>query len=395
MTLRQDQLRPASFRGVPFQVDAADLEAGRRTQLHEYPQRDKPFSEDLGRATRTLSVTAFVVGDDYLQQAERLLAALETPGPGTLVHPWHGTLQVTVGIARVTFSTRELGVARFEIPCVEAGELTFPSVQASTQAQSRIAADGLAQAAADEFAGTFRAQGWPDFVVDGALADINSAIGVLSVPVPGLEALGYAERLSNALPQIVASMSQPSKLAGLLSTALGLAGVAAAGTRWASVVQSLARLAASVRLADPPPPAVVTSSRLQANRNTKAINVLIRRTLLAQAVGSSSVMPPTVYDDVVAVRDVLTASLDAEALTAGDRVFVALQAARAGAWKDLTERARGSARLRSHTPPAPLPALAVAYALYGDAGRAYEIVTRNKIRHPGFLPALPLQVLMQ
>lgn len=58
-------LRPASWRGVPFQVDSTDMGAGRRTQLHEYPQRDKPWVEDLGRAAREVAFDGFVTGADY------------------------------------------------------------------------------------------------------------------------------------------------------------------------------------------------------------------------------------------------------------------------------------------------------------------------------------------
>ena len=38
------------------------------------------------------------------------------------------------------------------------------------------------------------------------------------------------------------------------------------------------------------------------------------------------------------------------------------------------------------TPEATQPALVLAYGLYEDAGREAEIVTRNKVRHPGFVP---------
>ena len=83
MTVLTEQLQKASFRGVPFEVTAASLTAGRRTVVHEYPQRDKPYVEDLGRASRKLTIKAFVVGSDYLARAQRLLAAIEKPGPGT------------------------------------------------------------------------------------------------------------------------------------------------------------------------------------------------------------------------------------------------------------------------------------------------------------------------
>ena len=123
-----DSLRPASFRGVPFQVESTELGAGRRTQLHEYPQRDKPYVEDLGRATRDLSFYGFVVGEDYVDQANSLLSALEEAGPGTLVHPWFGTLQVSLKEpARVSFDAA-LGVARFSMAFIESGELAEPEL---------------------------------------------------------------------------------------------------------------------------------------------------------------------------------------------------------------------------------------------------------------------------
>lgn len=394
-TLRQDQLRPASFKGVPFFVEEAGLEVGRRTQVHDYPQRDRPFVEDLGRATRVITLTAFVVGDDYIAQAEKLLGALETKGSGTLVHPWHGTMQATAGIGRVRYSKDGLGFASFELNFTEAGELAFPSALPSTQAASRISADVLVVAAEGEFADTFSVAGVPDFVVDGAVADVRSVVDLLAVQVPGLEALGYAEKVYSAAQDIIGAISNPPTLARLLSSALSLTGLSGTATRWASVVQSLTRLVDGPGLAHPAPPAVITTNRTQAWTNTAAINALARRTLLAQAVGSTSLLAATVYDDVLAVRNAVTAALDAESLTAGDGVYASLQVARTATWSDLTTRAQGAARLRTYTPPAPLPALALAYELYGDASRDQEIATRNQIRHPGFVPVVPLQVLMK
>ena len=58
---------------------------------------------------------------------------------------------------------------------------------------------------------------------------------------------------------------------------------------------------------------MTTANRLQAWRNSVAVNALARRLLLTQAIGASSVMEATVYDDVVSVSGVLTGALDAEA----------------------------------------------------------------------------------
>jgi prophage DNA circulation protein len=47
--------------------------------------------------------------------------------------------------------------------------------------------------------------------------------------------------------------------------------------------------------------------------------------------------------------------------------------------------------VRSSTPLQTVPAVVLAHALYGDAwfrsGRADELAARNRIIHPGFVPA--------
>lgn len=42
----KDRLQDASFRGVPFKVEEESAGTGRRVETHEYPNRDKPYTED-------------------------------------------------------------------------------------------------------------------------------------------------------------------------------------------------------------------------------------------------------------------------------------------------------------------------------------------------------------
>ena len=153
MTWREELL-PASFRGVPFEVEGDSGSFGRRVQVHEYPQRDKPWTEDLGRATRAFEITAFLIGPDYLQQRDDFIAALETEGPGILVHPWYGELTVNVkDLARVTHSRLNGGMCEIALSFVEAGELEFPAAADSLGAQALVAADELAEISILDFAG--------------------------------------------------------------------------------------------------------------------------------------------------------------------------------------------------------------------------------------------------
>lgn len=397
-----NNLQPASFRGVPFEVEGSDLEAGRRVQLHEYPQRDKPYVEDLGRATRALTINAFVVGADYVARANRVLAAIEEGGPGTLVHPWLGSMQVSVkDVLRVSFD-RALGIARITFSFVEAGELEFPSAGSSTPSQSRLAASDLETAASASFVDTFEVSGLQDFVAASADLDIVNAFSVFgpSAALTGLS--GYLSTATGALAEVRALVNSPSLLAARVLSFLRLTDLAAVPQGWANMARSLVRLVTSATLYTAPAvPAISTPSRLIAAQNTQAVQQLMRLGLLAQAVGASSLNGGTMdtsrgvtYNDQVALRNAIVQALDQEALrTASDDVYVALSAARARVWEDLTTRSRDSARLVDYSPTDTAPAVALAYDLYEDAGRDDEIVQRNRLRRPGFVPPQPLKVL--
>lgn len=395
-----EKLRPASFRSVPFQVEATDLGGvGRRTQLHEYPQRDKPFVEDLGRATRDLSFDAFVVGDDYVEQANKLLGALEQAGPGALVHPWFGSLTVSIKEpGRVTFNA-QLGYAHFVLSFYESGELAFPKAEESTQAQSRQAASELEVAAVESFASKFSIKGFQDFVAAAANGGIGDMFGIVSSSQVG-SALGYANRLASSLNTALSFVSSPKTLGYKILGAFGLSGLTTTGAAWSSVARGLARLVSGGSLKNPSAPTIYTPSRQQVYTNGVALNSLARQTLIAQAVGATSLVDtpadtssaPT-YEDMKTIRDAVVSAIDSEMLVADDIVYPALLAARLAVWKDLTARARDNARLDTITPPEVLPALVVAYEYYEDASRSAEIVARNGIRHPGFLAPVPLKVL--
>ena len=396
-----DNLRPASFRGVPFQVETTELAAGRRTQLHEYPQRDKPYVEDLGRAARDLIFAGFVVGDDYIDQANALLGALEEPGPGTLIHPWFGTLTVSIkDTARVSFDAA-LGQARFSMSFVESGELEFPSSETSTQAASRIAASDLEKASVESFADRFSIKGFQDFVAAAANGNLGDMLGIVSASEIG-KVLGYANSLANTLSTAIALVSNPSSLGWKIMGAFGLSGLATTVAAWSNIVRSLSRVGSSSKINAPGVPVVYTPSRQQAYVNACAVNALGRQALIAQAVGASSLVGTTVdssakpvisYADMVAVRNELITVIDRESLTASDQVYAALMKARAAVWNDLTTRARESARLTTLTPNEVMPALVLAYDYYEDASRDTDIVARNRIRHPGFVPVLPMKIL--
>lgn len=387
MTWRED-LQPASFRGVPFEVESESSSFGRRVQVHEYPQRDKPWTEDLGRASRTVDLTAFLIGDDYLARRDALLAALEEEGAGTLVHPWYGQLEVNVrDLARVGHSRDLGGMCQISMSFVEAGELAFPSAVNSLGAQSLLASDQLGDVAATDFASSFELDGWPSFVQDAFSADLDLFSGLLEAAATGWQFLDATvptwagDELTFA--QGVIGMFNRSVLPATVAGSVRLnrnavMSLAALGVQYGTYVVA---------------PSAAAPARYQREVNRAALAQLFQRSVLVQASGMTAAMPLPVYDDAVLVRGSVCGALDDASLDAADSVYTPLQVLRARVYADVTGRLSAAAKLRTYTPPEVVPGLVLAYDLYEDVDREAEIVERNAVRHPGFLPAVPLKVL--
>jgi len=137
------ELQPASYNGAGFFVRVQTRGGGRRIANHEYPKRDTPYAEDMGRKSRRFTVTGYVINGpltiDYRIDRDILVSALEAEGPGNLILP---TGLVRAGETRVTienFSVSERedrgGEAVFEMVFLEAGINTATIVSVDTQGQ--------------------------------------------------------------------------------------------------------------------------------------------------------------------------------------------------------------------------------------------------------------------
>ena len=140
-------LKPASFAGVPFYVLSGSSQFGRKQAVHDYPFRDTPWVEDIGRASRRIQLRGFLVGDDVISQRAQLISAAETKGNQTLVHP---TLGSVTGVALMTAVFNEVWDQgrKFEIGLtfIVNGAQQFPTT--ATNGASAIQSAGAAVNAA-------------------------------------------------------------------------------------------------------------------------------------------------------------------------------------------------------------------------------------------------------
>ena len=118
--------------------------------------------------------------------------------------------------------------------------------------------------------------------------------------------------------------------------------------------------------------------------------MLCRRVALASLARACADFVPSSYDDAVAVRGDVAGVLDAEARVAADggdvSTCLTLRALRTTLVDGLTTRAAQLPRLATFTRAASLPALTLAYQIYGDTTRADDLVARADPPHPASMP---------
>ena len=407
----RDRLQPAKFREAEFFVESAEGEVGRKTVLHSYPQRDVPFAEDMGRKERGFTLEAYVIGRDYMAARDRLIEALESPGPGTLVHPYRGTVQVVLVSARGPVeSVREGGMARFSLVFSEAGENTYPSPTFNTAALVDAKADAAITAVGDDFASEFNVAGMAEFVsthaqglvADGltALRDISS---MLSEMPSGLTSfVGDLDRVSGMVASLI---RQPSSLASeMLGLVRGLGNLFARPENALRAYRSLwpfGNQTAALLGTTPSRSAMATNeqaffglirqaSAIEAARSASQITFADALDAGAASRANGVTIPYSEYDNLQAateLRDDLAAQLDTAMETAPDATYAALADLRAAVVRDINTRGADLSTRSYYTPAATQPALLLAYQLYGDAMLDSLLLGRNDIRHPGFIPA--------
>lgn len=386
----------ASFRGAAFYVDSGDRAGGRRTAAHEIPfSEDPPYSEDMGRQTRTFSVEGYVLGTEYVGARDQLLTALEKAGPGELVHPYYGTRRVVVTGYKVKESRQDGGMALFSMEFRE----TVPAPRAPAAAVDAPAlvsasAAGVRGVAGTQFlAGYTRAPGFTESILaalDSVAAGLDQVLAVVALGEQGAATLRSAvDALAEGAAALVADpQAILEAVGGILST---LAEELAAVGGVLSPSGSLLRVY-DIDLG--PRPTGTTPSRVVEQRNYDAFKALVQRLVLAEAAVLVAGEAFDSYDAALAGRSAVADRIDLHLESTSDDAYYAMQDLRVSVVRAVPGEDRSLPRLQAYTPPATVPSLVLAHRLYGDVTLEADLVARNRVRDPGAVPGgQPLEVL--
>jgi prophage DNA circulation protein len=436
----RDNLIDASFRGVLFKIINSRTVVGRRNVLHQYPFRDQPFLEDLGSNADKFTLDAYVIQNndnayDYFGDRDALINALKQEGPGLLTHPFYGYIDVGVmGDVSIDESFREGGIARFRITFVQSKDplLLTSQTQDTTGKVDNTVNNSITQAG-DGFIDNIKTEGEPDTIVIFSEEATELAINMMKGVIHTIKAapVSAIARATSVLAEIEATVADivtiPSTLATTIqstyNTFLGLVGLFEED--FGQVTPSLELLISTVegciemnKFGENPdsdnisaqggvikPVTVTRQTTAKQSANNIAVTNHVRSIGLLTAMRIAVRGEYTSYDEAIRVMNLVADAVgllldklgeeaaDTEHITQGvdisdEDTYGALENARPVFIISMLAIGAKLARTTQFEVPFSItPALLLAYRKYEDLDRETDIIDRNSITHPAFLPS--------
>lgn len=419
----RDSIQDASINGVPVYANSRTMSTGRRTTSRELPFRDTPAREDLGRSARKYEVDLVVIGLDYMIQLQDVLDVLESPGPYLYVDPWRGELSVILAegsSVNIEENHSQGGWAKISVQFVESGDPDGASITTSTSSALSVAAVAAIDAVKTDtpkkmklgLGGVFNAAAKAVGKISSTmLKSKRKVMGTLGVT----QAAGLSDSLADLNTNVNKLLNTPAEL---LTTLSGLvAGLKTIFTDFSAAEEespnapypgrnkkiaataaiSMAQELSAIDTVTPPPfpGGPQDEDEVAAEKAlSKAVGVMTIAETIDLFGGDIPLESSEVAIESLKTLGTLADDVLLDTDTSDD-LYVAMTDLRAALDKHLAYLAASLPQVQTYTPPKAMSALLIAYQFYGDPKRDLEIVGRNRVSDPNFVPGgVPLEVLV-
>jgi prophage DNA circulation protein len=408
----------ASYKGYPFYYERDEIEFGNDIVVHEFPNSDQNYNEDMGESARSYTGNAYVTGDDADAQAIGFLAALVSHGPGILVLPTDGPILVRAQhpCKRVAEKDR-FGYICFEVRFVREGVAAALVSVPYLQQRGYDAANAANAAIVAAAPALLTTANQPDIVIAATVDEVQAVAGAIdavrvSYPVTAAAAQAVSGNLQAIVDNAAALLDPAGAAAGTVSDFAAVVGLSPAPTDAVkaiagAIVLTLSDLRAGLASPDlaqdalavlaqsfaaPPVPVSPPYSPSDATAQGNVAGVLQLGRLAALAAWAKAVLARSYTDRPAAV------TARAEAAERFERelnhcpgarfaaLYLAIEALQASVVSYLTQLMADLAPVVEVEAPIMLPSLVAAWSLYQDPVRAVDLVLRNRVKHPSFMP---------
>lgn len=407
----RERLLPAEFRGARFYVEATSgTPGGRRVSVLRLAGGEATVQQDHGRDPAEFDVTAYLFGEDYDVARNELEEVLGSSGPGPLILPSRGLLWARVTRPPQTQESKNEGgycTIRFSvvIESDEDGPAIAPDTAQSvteasqkvrtaigTDAEDRLTTAGLSTRQLALVSGIVRSASAIlsrlNRTIVGALAPVNAltadldafqaqAVPLLSTPAlfatTGIDLVLSAFAIPEA---IVAGETNAAQVPGTIATAFGRG-------RAARLVDRAAR---GLRAFGEPFFDRLTDAAGRAEENRRTTARMVRAAALTAVADHYAELPFDSATFAIAAFNRALQEIDAvQLLGPSDPLFAALDDLRGALARHMYLTASKLPETIRIELRRPIPALLLAYKLYGDPRYEADIVARNRIANPAWV----------
>ncbi len=389
----KDKYQQASFREVSFFVSRTQNTGGRRNVVHQFPEKDQGFIEDLGRSLRRFTIEGYILEADYFNARNRLITALEAGGEGELIYPYFGALQVSLDTYEVREATAHGRQALFSMSFREAGSSTFPVTEIETSSNIVFTADAYRKLATDAFLAAYSIIRKPAAILQNIERTLGNAAGLVESARRIVSSnAGFRRDLLAFTSNVSQLVFQAESLSDELTNLLNFGTDFRSSIFPATPENSIPQFNELTNFFDFAP-----DTDLGVDDPSVVVSNLTQHISTITASQTVAVMPFESVNQAEEIQTLILNQIDAisSVLDVDDGLFGSLRDLRAAIVLHVEEEQTNLSRLVEFVPPVTMPSLYIANSLYGTIDQEADIVARNSIQHPAFVPGnVPIEVLI-
>lgn len=413
MSTWKDKLQTASFRGVEFGVKDTQFQGGRRAAIHEFPKRETPYTQDLGRKAKEFTINGFVVGEAYFGRRDKLINALDKEGTGELIHPYYGRIKVQV----TGFSARESfdggGMVEFSMSFAQSEKIQFQAVESENGiAIGEALINDLFGNLSDLFelkfdtsgisfylnavVGTVRALTklgkkllQPIAQIAGVLDDVASGFNIITVDIRSLatQPISLLNALTNPFKKITGGLGQLDRIGASYSRLN--TGNRQIDTSRIIAIKYATRLFSQSNIKNTAPSSATSSARV--SLNDTLINTAYQIGSVALAADSLLTAPYDTLADALNDKNLVMDQIDSllesiQTIPDHESLYQALIDLKIHLYKSVPGDGASTRTVASYQFPGQLSSLEASWALFGSLANETDIINRNMIRNPALIP---------
>jgi len=385
----KDELQVAQIGSAKFNWRGLSTTGGRKQAIHEYPNADYRFVEDLGLLPRTFTINGSINEPNYTANKNALLKELESGGVKRLVHPTFGSVDVTTGPYTLDEPLNAVGQATLSMVFYRSDRdrTSIPKIADTAASEVNGLKDDAQDSIEDNISDAFSVSlGFPDNSDDAVekVESISAAILKAIRPLEKNETIfgRINEQAEEFTANALLLVNAPSDLAeGVTQLVKRSARLTEDQTQRLALAKSLFSFGDDDELINE-----TTTQRIERKRNRDLLNGQMKTAYLAQAYDAIVNIEFDTVDDLDVEIEQVEAQYEivSEYPQIDNNTIEVLADIRATAQTLLNEK-RLTAQKIVDIETSTLPMAVIAYQYYGSTDNTDKLIALNATRNPSFV----------